>query len=248
IDYSYFIERYIAGEMNQAENDWFKKELEGNDALKREIELRRKTDNALSRHELIDLRNKLAEIEKVRKEKKVLRIAQKKSVLRSAAVLASFILLGSMFLIINRNPSTDFLYRKNFVVYYPGGAVRNSVNASNTNDALYKEALIFYNQSNFESASGLLREYLTNIPGHMEAHLVYGISAMKNNDFTEAEKSFSVIIHDGNNLYMDNARWYLALCYLRTDNIEAAKMELETIKDSKSIYSSRAEKILRKIK
>jgi len=70
IDYSYFIERYIAGEMDQKEKEWFEKEIEGNDALKNEIILRRKTDQVLARQDLMDLRKKLKAIQVAREEQK----------------------------------------------------------------------------------------------------------------------------------------------------------------------------------
>jgi len=35
IDFSYFIERYNANEMSDAERTWFRKELDGNDQLRK---------------------------------------------------------------------------------------------------------------------------------------------------------------------------------------------------------------------
>ena len=42
IDFSHFIEKYIAGEMGEDERNWFEKELEGNDNLRNEVDLRKK--------------------------------------------------------------------------------------------------------------------------------------------------------------------------------------------------------------
>ncbi len=66
IDFSYFIERYNAGEMDEAEMQWFRKELSGNEKLRREVEIRSKTDNILKNQDLLNLRNKLNAIEKKR--------------------------------------------------------------------------------------------------------------------------------------------------------------------------------------
>ena len=68
IDFSYFIERYNAGEMDEAEKEWFRKELEGNEKLRREVELRSRTDMILKDRDIMNLRNKLNAIEKQRKE------------------------------------------------------------------------------------------------------------------------------------------------------------------------------------
>ena len=66
IDFSYFIERYNAGEMSDAEKLWFGKELEGNENLRKEVNLRRRTDEVLNNKNIISLRNKLSDIEKMR--------------------------------------------------------------------------------------------------------------------------------------------------------------------------------------
>jgi hypothetical protein len=67
IDYPYFIERFNAGEMSTSEKQWFLKEIEGNDNLRKEVELRRQTDAILRNQNVMSLRNKLADIESQRK-------------------------------------------------------------------------------------------------------------------------------------------------------------------------------------
>ena len=59
IDFSYFIERYNAGEMDDAEKQWFTKELKDNEKLRKEVELRRVTDTILKNQDQMNLRNKL---------------------------------------------------------------------------------------------------------------------------------------------------------------------------------------------
>ena len=68
IDFSYFIERYNAGEMDEAEKEWFRKELQKNEMLRKEVELRSRTDAVLKNHDLMKLRSKLNAIEKQRRE------------------------------------------------------------------------------------------------------------------------------------------------------------------------------------
>jgi hypothetical protein len=68
IDFSYFIERYNAGEMSESEKQWFLKELEGNEKLRNEVNLRKRTDEILKNQNVMSLRNKLSEIENRRKE------------------------------------------------------------------------------------------------------------------------------------------------------------------------------------
>ena len=67
IDFSHFIERYIAGEMSEEEKAWFERELLGNESLSAEVELRRKTDIVLKNQDVVSLRNKLSQIDKRRR-------------------------------------------------------------------------------------------------------------------------------------------------------------------------------------
>ena len=55
IDFSYFIERFNAGEMSEAEKQWFQKELEGNEKLRNEVSLRKRTDEILKNQNVISL-------------------------------------------------------------------------------------------------------------------------------------------------------------------------------------------------
>ncbi len=58
IDFSYFIERYLADEMSEAEKNWFQKELEGNERLRREVTSGKKQINS-QKKDILSLRNKL---------------------------------------------------------------------------------------------------------------------------------------------------------------------------------------------
>ena len=68
VDFSYFSERYLAGEMNEAEKEWFRNELGKNEKLREEIALRQNINSALRNHEVIQLRSKLLSIGKKKAE------------------------------------------------------------------------------------------------------------------------------------------------------------------------------------
>ena len=64
----------------------------------------------------------------------------------------------------------------------------------------------------------------------------------------EAKLSFTTVIDDNNNLFIETARWYLALCYVKTNDTDKAIVQLTAIKEDGGIYSKDAGKILRKLK
>ena len=71
---------------------------------------------------------------------------------------------------------------------------------------------------------------------------------MGNNNHKEAKSVLSSIINNSNNLYIDRAQWYLALCYIKTEESEAAVRQLETIINSNSIYREKAKKLVKKLR
>lgn len=244
IDYSYFIERYNAGEMDKTEIRWFEKELNGNNSLSQEVMMRKKVDQMLLNHDLISLRNKLAGLEKTRKEKLVEAAGKKALAIRYAAVFAGLVLIGSLILLTLKNHSTASIYSNNYSAYeYPGPsrALESSV------DIEFIKALQYYSKNDFVNARVYFSEYLKKNPENIQATLLYGISEMENKNFRDAKSSFEIILRNKNNLYTDHAQWYLAMCYVATGEVEKAKNELLAIRNSDSIYRNRARKIIRNI-
>lgn len=82
----------------------------------------------------------------------------------------------------------------------------------------------------------------------MQAHLLSGVSNMEESKYVEAEKAFTTVIDDNNNLFIESAQWYLALCYVKTEEKDKASQLLMSIRNDGGIYSREAKKVLRKIK
>jgi hypothetical protein len=244
IDFSYFIERYNAGEMDQTELKWFEKELTGNDILRKEVLLRKKADQMLLKHDLFSLRNKLAGLEKERKEKLIETNRKRSVAIRYAAMFSGLVLIGSLLVIPGRNQSSGALYNKYYSTYeYPGPSRAQQ----STADDQFSTALRYYAENNYTRAGIIFNDYLKNNSDNMQATLLYGISEMENNNFQVAKTSFNKIIKERYNLYTDHAKWYLALCYVATGEKAEAKQELLAIKKSDNIYRYKAIKMLRSL-
>lgn len=82
----------------------------------------------------------------------------------------------------------------------------------------------------------------------IEERFTSGIRLMQEEKFIQASEIFRFIIDDKYNLYIEEAEWYIGLCYLKLDKIEDAKALFEKIGDSKSLYQKRAKGLIRKIK
>jgi tetratricopeptide (TPR) repeat protein len=244
IDFSYFIERYNAGEMDESEKQWFRKELRDNEKLRKEVELRSKTDTVLKNQDLMNLRNKLNSIEKQRKETIPVRKSPRAVNIKYAAALAGFILIGSIALLSNRKLSNEEILDQYYTPYEAASASRSGELVVNTD---YDLALDYYSIRDYRNAAIYFSKVLENDPGNMHSQLLNGISNFENQNYPAAEGSFSKVIADNNNYYIDHAQWYLALCYIRTDEKLKAIEQLAIIEKSKTIYRKDARKILKSI-
>jgi tetratricopeptide (TPR) repeat protein len=245
IDFSYFIERYNAGEMNDAEKIWFLKEMDGNEKLRREVILRRRTDDVLKNNSIIHLRNKLVDIEKQRAAGVPARKQVKPGFLRYAAIIAGLIVIGGTLVFTKQNISTDEMldkYYKSYTVSSVSRSLESSVNSD------YAIALEYFDVHDYGNAAVYFSKVLSSDPKYMESTMLYGVSKYEEKDYPEAEKSFDKITRDDNSLYLEDAQWYLALCYFKTSQLDKASSQLKIIKNSESIYSKDAGKILKSIR
>jgi tetratricopeptide (TPR) repeat protein len=247
IDFSYFIERYNADEMSGAEKLWFQKELENNEKLRYEVELRKGTDEVLRNQNVVLLRNKLAEIEKRRKENVPVKKSTKHNYIKYAALIIGLILIGSIAFITSRNLNGNRIIDKYYTAYEPAATPRSM--QTETIDDFYTTGVDFYNIHDYENAAIQFSKVLQNDPLYMQSVLLLGVSRYENKQYTEAEHSLNKVIVDRNNYFIEEAQWYLAWCYIKTDQKGKAIQQLEIIKNDKgNIYMDRAKKIIRGLK
>jgi tetratricopeptide (TPR) repeat protein len=246
IDFSYFIERFNAGEMSDTEKDWFLKELETNEKLRDEVELRKQTDEVLRNQDVMSLRNKLSDIERQRREVIIpMKTSKQPAYLRYAAVITVLVLLGTLTLVPKKSLSNDDIMRKYYKVYE---APSNQRSASTRADADFALALEFYNTHDYNKAAELFTKVLEKKPNDMQIVLLNGVSNFEEKRYPEAKLSFGKVIDDNNNLFIDQARWYLALCYLKTNERDKARKLFTSISKEGGIYQDDAKLIIKRMK
>jgi TolA-binding protein len=246
VDFSYFIEKFISGEMSDTEKQWFVKELEGNEELRNEVDLRQRTDQILKNQNVISLRNKLLEIERQRTEIKSPVKESKRSVyIKYAAAFAGLVIIGSLILLPGKKLSGDEIAKQYYKAYEPPTSQRS---AKSETDADFTLALEFYNTHDYHKAAILFNKVLENKPNDMQTLLLIGVSNFEEKKYPEAKQSFGRVIDDNNNLYIDQARWYLALCYINTGETKKAIQLFEEISKESGIYQNDAKKIVKELK
>lgn len=285
-----FIERYNAGEMSDSQKVWFEKELDGNEKLQNEVNLRKRTDEILGNQNIISLRNKLSAIEKRREadiqyqrdkvgiqyegseaniqyqnkeaniqyqskdsdiqyQNRKVDIQYRKTkmpvYMKYVAVMAGVLLIGSFTLFPKKNLSSYEIINRYYKVYEPPTAQRSGQSVTNTD---FTKALEFYNIHDYREAAILFNKVVENNPRDMQSELLSGVANFGNKKYVEAKQSYVKVINDNNNLFIETAKWYLALCYVQTNEREKAVQQLETIKKEDGIYSNDAKKIIRRYK
>jgi len=245
IDFSYFIERYNAGEMSIEEAKWFRKEIHGNENLRNEVNLRSRTDEILKSQDIMTLRNKLSQIEKKMETKIPAKGSKKPVYITYAAAITILVVFGSIMLFSNRNLSNDEIIDRYYKPYEPPTTQRSGKAETNEVFAL---ALDYYNIHDYRNAAHYFSQLLEMEPNNMQSSFLNGVSNFEEKKYPEAKQSFVNVINDNNNLFIETSKWYLALCYVKTDEKDKAIKQLEIIKNEDGIYSADAKKIIRKLK
>jgi TolA-binding protein len=239
IDYSYFIERYNAGEMDETQKSWFLKELDGNESLQKEVMLRRKTDQLLQRKDIQDLRAKLNDIERSRKSETVVASKLNTPRFRYAAIITGAIAVGS--LLYQYRPMNS---QQIFDNYLPG---YESTETSRSLEPAYDKAVDYFNRKDYLKAIDGFQTYLKQQPENTRYEFLLGVSNMEIKNYPDAELSFNKVLKKGASLYQEQATWYLVGCYIGMGQKEQAIKELRSIARSESIYRTKAKKILHHI-
>ena len=142
---------------------------------------------------------------------------------------------------------SDLTNEKLFSQYYDKYEPLNVRASSNPGDEIYRNAVNAYNNENYEQALILFEEVLDTDHNRMEANIMSGVSNIELSKYENASGSFEKVIDHNDNLFIEDAQWYLGFCYLKTDHTEKAIEQFTKIASSTSSRKDKAKKILRKI-
>jgi len=242
------LESYIHSELSNEELASFEAELTSNQKLMDEIELIKNIDLALSETDVMQLRNNLQNIAS--------EIAANKQTERSFAgkfkakrivlstVAASLILLLGITGIMSRQ-SQDDIYQKFYTKYEATGIVRS---ANLTANKTLSEALQKFENQDYNAALDLFTEVITRDQNNMVGHFYTGVSLQETGKYQNAIKEYETVIIDKDNLFTEQAEWYIGLCYLQTNENKKAYKQFKKIAKNEGFYQQKAQSILNKIK
>ncbi|HLN72811.1 MAG: hypothetical protein ACM3O8_09925 [Methylococcaceae bacterium] len=242
------IEGYLYNELNEIQLTIFEDELIHNKDLLSEVNLIKGIDQAIQENDIMQLRNNLKDIAEENNNKKqkeqsiTVRFWHRKTAI--SVVAASLILLLGITGII-RYTSEDDIYRKYYTKYETAGISRSSSAVSDEN---FAKALQKYNKEDYQSALNLLEQVLSKDQNNVAGHFYSAVSFQELGKYNNAIKEYEIVIVDKDNLFMEQAEWYIGLCYLQSKDEKKAIQQFKKIADGKGFYQEKAVAILRKMK
>jgi hypothetical protein len=243
------IENYINNELSEEELASFEAELTSNYSLNEEIKLIKNIDKALIESDVMQLRSKLQGIaHQIASEKRTERSFSGKIRLRSAVVIssiaASLILLLGITGLLSRHSSQEDIYQKFYNRYETAGIVRA---ASLSADQTLSIALQKFDNKEYKAALDLFAEVISNDQSNMAGHFYSGVALQETGKYQNAIQQYQTVITNKDNLFMEQAQWYIGLCYLQSNENKKAYKIFRKIATNEGFYQQKADAILQKI-
>ena len=243
------LESYINSELSEEKLASFEAELSSNLELIKEIDLIKNIDLALQENDIMQLRTNLQNIaSKISNEKLTERsftgnIKARKVVF--ATVAASLILLLGITGLLSRQSSQSQIYQNFYNKYETTGIVRS---ANLTTDLTLSAALQKFDNQDYDTALNLFSQVISRDQNNMVGHFYSGASLQETGKYNNAIKEFQTVIIDNDNLFVEQAQWYIGLCYLQTNENKKAYKQFKKLAKNEGFYQQKAQAILNKMK
>lgn len=248
INYDFYLEKYLDDELSASERKWMEKEMDGNEKLQAEFELRKDLNRMLEDTDALQLSSKLEDVYKDYAHevsyKPFLSGKLKRTIVAAGSVAASLLLVFMVYVNNFQPLDKHELYAKYFEPYE--ATVYRS--ASENTDKVLREAMQHYESKDYSQAIIWFERVLEKDSLNVPTNFYSGISYMEVKEYNQANKSFNVVIDQENSLFFEQAEWYLGFCYLMTDQKDKAKKQFNAIAASDSYYNKEASQVLRRIK
>lgn len=218
-EHNHKIDDFLLGQLNDEEAAAFRKQLDNDPALQKEVALQKKIMRGVKAFNNQELKTRLKEIHREKFGKP--QPAKHRILWRYAAVAASFLLLVALaFWLFQPQPPKD-LYQAYYEPYSFSTGTRDA------NERLSAEATALYRRGYFQEALPKLDSLSDRNPDSVEYQLAKGICYLETDQSTLARQIFQQIILSGDALYIDQGRWYLALLLIKENQTEAAIAQLQ---------------------
>ncbi len=241
-------ERYLHGELSAEEKRAFERRLPDDPELAQILEMIKETDRVLLDTEALEFRETLQDVYASYRTSRKAAIRLNRPVYRLIGIAAMVIVVIGLAFLVRRHTHSIPLNQAIVAAYYrPYHVPVDYRSPEGTLDATFRKAVEKYNEQQYKKAIHLFEQVLTQDKTRMDANLMDGLSNFEIKEYTRADSSFSRIIRHKDNLYFQQAQWYLGFCFLMTNQNKKAIVLYRKIISEKGYYMLKAEKILKKL-
>lgn len=237
--YNLLVEKYFNNTLNEKERDEFDTLYKTNPDFKNEVEFVKNLKKVTEHQDNQNFRKQLQSYEKALsntyRRKKWL-----KSLIASAAIIAVVICISFIF---NNSINEDALFSSYFE---PSKNVTFPIVRSDTNVGLQNDAFIAYSENNFETAINLFERSYKNTK-NSELLFYEGNALLALGKTNEAILKFKEHLNYSDRL-SNRSHWYLALAYLKSEDLSNAKLHLHLVlKSQESFKKEETKQLLNKL-
>ncbi len=230
------IEKYFENQLTKEDLLVFEHLIKTDADFQADFNFEKQLKTALTLNERIDLKQLLIGIED-NKVKSIGKSFPYKWLGVAATIIIAF---GAMMLLINNKPSDEKLYLS-FFESYPN-TVSPTVRGEVTSN-LISIAFYHYDNENYEEAIKLFDEiYKTELSDY--ALFYKGLSQMELQKINDAIITFKTFDFSSKSEYNEKISWYLALCYIKSEQKEKAIPLLKNITNSDNQFKKSASELL----
>jgi tetratricopeptide (TPR) repeat protein len=119
--------------------------------------------------------------------------------------------------------------------------------ASSTADQTLNSAMQKFDNQEYEAALNLFSEVISKDQNNMAGHFYAGVALQETGKYQNAIQQYQAVIINKDNLFIEQAQWYIALCYLQTNENKKAYKQFRNIADNQGFYQEKAQAILKKM-
>ncbi|MEM9919735.1 MAG: hypothetical protein AAF990_16685 [Bacteroidota bacterium] len=245
------ISQYVQGKLRGVALERFERRLAEDDALAERVELLQKLHTAINDKRAFELEDKINHIGQryfVEEEAKpALKPSFSETLLQQwkwIVFLLVLVLAYLFFLSQSGAPTNAQLYAQYFETYPLEDGKRGRPEAD-----LYSAAVQEYQQGQYAKAAISFGQIVAADAENMPA-LFGQTQALLNKetvDWASVEKQLQQLSARDQHVYVQDAKWYLALVYLRQSKLEQAKSELQRIVDGGGPHAEKAVSLLRSV-
>jgi tetratricopeptide (TPR) repeat protein len=241
------IEDYVNGELEGEDLKLFLAELNENSGLRAEVALRENVDMAIGEKDIFSLRDGLSQAKQAAESKEIrslipeaTRITQSQWWRAGVAVALILVTIGGF---MGRNMNFSSTVDDYFQA--PQWAPQRSVSSDM---GILQEANSHFVNGEYDKAL-VLYDKAINDKDEKFVFQFYKASTLQNLEkYEEAIPEYADVIRHGDNMFVEEAEWFRALCYFKLGKTEEARAQLTAIINRKGYFASDARAVLRKSK